>query len=239
VIGRSRDARWQPLEEVADHASASALALTWELAALLSPDWTDAARDLASFAAEAGRTAAPLGWSVAPREAPAEAAQRAVRLIALKDRFARSVEMRLLPQGRRFPARDVWRAAYALGMEWGDMDLFHWRETRSGKRLFTLSAVGGGTTYFLPERAAEGEAVAGLALSFELPLSPAPLATYDRMAVALDYLRQKLGGRPTAPDGAELDGDRLWSDRDALTDAVEEMTRAGIAPGSPEAARFF
>jgi hypothetical protein len=59
------------------------------------------------------------------------------------------------------------------------------------------------------------------------------------MGVALAYLRQKLGGRPMATDGAELDADRLYEDRDALADAVQEMARAGIAPGSPDAQRVF
>ena len=162
----------------------------------------------------------------------------------LRLQLARSVEMRLLPAGRRFVARDVWRALYALGLVWGNMDVFHWlapadASAAAEKRmaLFTVSA-SDGPAYFLPERAEEGETVAGLTLSFEISTSPAPLAVYDRMAVALGYLRQRLGGRPAAWDGAELDYDRLHEDRDALAETVREMTALGIAPGSEAARRL-
>ncbi|MBC8101706.1 MAG: hypothetical protein H7Z41_03865, partial [Cytophagales bacterium] len=150
----------------------------------------------------------------------------------------RAVEMRLTPQGRAFSSRQVWRAAYALGLTWGEMDLLHWYDSLSGAKRFTLSSLGQ-PGYFLPERAAEGEGIPGIALGFELPTAPSPLATYDRMAVALGYLRHRLGGFPVTTNGAELDADRLDEDRESLREAVEEMARSGIAPGSPEAARYF
>ena len=230
--------RWVPLEEVPESARVSRLALAWPLADLLS-EGEEAARDLRRFAVEAGRLLAPAGFAAAPREDASEAARRAARLLDLKGRFGRSVEMRLVPLGRPFPGRAVWRTLYSLGLTWGDLDLFHWHNPAgSGRRLFTVSALGP-PAYFLPERAAEGEAVGGLALGFELPYSPAPLAAYDRVAVALAHLRQKLGGRPVTRDGVELDADRLYDERDALEEAVSALEAAGVAPGSPEAARFF
>jgi cell division protein ZipA len=228
---------WTLVEQAHPATRYGALALCWDLSALLS-DGPDAARDLGAYAAGAAQLATELGRTAAPRETPEEGARRAGRLLALRERFGRSVEMRLMPTGRAFPARDVWRAAYALGLEWGDLDLFHWHDPASGRRLFTLSAVGQ-PGYFVPERAAEGEGINGIALGFELPYSPAPLPVFDRMAVALAYLRQKLGGRPTTTGGRELDADRLDEARDALAETVAEMASAGMAPGSPEAAGFF
>ncbi|HVK03582.1 MAG TPA: cell division protein ZipA C-terminal FtsZ-binding domain-containing protein, partial [Armatimonadaceae bacterium] len=236
--GPSGAIRWTPLEEVPDAARLSRLAFAWPLADLLAEGEAAIRGDLRRFAVESGRAVAGAGLTAAPREDAGEAARRAQRLLDLKRRFGHSVEMRLMPHGRPFPARDVWRALYGLGLTWGDLDLFHWHDPATGARRFTVSAVGH-AGYFLPERAVEGEGVGGISLAFELPYSPAPLEVYDRMAVALAYLRAKLGGHPVSRSGAELDGDRLHDDRDALEEAVEEMEKAGIAPGSPDAERFF
>lgn len=230
---------WQPVEEIDPAARFANLTLAWELTTLVGEESGELARHLSHLVVAASRAALPLGLSQASaREEAREAARRTLRLREIREKYARAVEMRLIPAGRSFPSRDVWRGAYSLGLQWGDMDLLHWDDPATGTRLFTVSGAGQ-PGYFLPERAAEGEGVAGIALAFELPFSPAPLVVYDRMAVALSYFRQRLGGRPTARDGAELDADRLYDDRDALEEAIAEMARAGIAPGSAEAARFF
>ena len=84
----------------------------------------EAIQELARYVLRVETSAARIGASAIPGEAPDVAAARAARLIALKTQFARSVEMRLLPQGRAFPARAVWRAMYSLGLDWGAHDLF-------------------------------------------------------------------------------------------------------------------
>jgi hypothetical protein len=234
---KKQPTRWVSVDGAALGTVFTGLALTWQLTGLLS-EGAEAVAELAGYVTVANERASRLYRRAQAREAPADAATRAARLIALKTRSARAVEMRLMPQGSGFPSRSVWRAAYALGLEWGDMDLLHWNDPATGRRLFSMNTVGY-PGYFLPERAAEGEGTPGIALAFEMPLSPAPLDVYDRMGVALAYLRQKLGGRPTTADGAELDADRLYEDRDVLADAIQEMARAGIAPGSPDARRVF
>lgn len=243
VWGRTPESSWFPLpysalEGLPDaDLPLGAVAFSWALSQFVS-EGPEAVREMEGYRRETERRFTPLGWSVAPREEPDAAASRSARLNRIKARFARPVEMRLVPQGRLFPARLVWRGVYALGLTWGEMDLFHWHEPLSGRRLFTLSSLGQ-PGYFLPERAAEGEGVPGLSLGFELPTAPAPGETFDRMAVALTYLRHQLGGRPTAADGTELDAERLDTDRESLEEAVAQMTRSGISPGSPEAARYF
>lgn len=239
IVGRLvRTPLWVTLANANENARFAEVALCWDLASLLAGDTAETARDLARFVIEAGRAAPLIGRTAAGREAPHHAAQRAAPLRALKERFARSVELRLLPVGAPFPARRVWRAAYALGLEWGKGDLLHWHEARTQQRLFTLSALGAHGT-FVPERAAEGEAVSGLALGFELPFSPDPVGVFDRVAVALAFLRETLGGRPALASNDELDGDRLDELRSEITEMISEMVRAGIAPGSLAAARFF
>jgi hypothetical protein len=241
--GAAEDKVWfplpySPLDALPDaDLPLTGVAFSWALTQFVSQG-QEAVREIALYRRAVETRFAPLGWGVTLRETPDASVARAARLNRIKARFARPVEMRLIPQGRPFPSRQVWRSAYALGMTWGEMDLFHWSEPYTGRRLFTLSSAGQ-PGYFLPERAAEGEGVPGLSLGFELPTAPAPLETFDRMAVALNYLRHQLGGRPVASNGAELDSERLDADRESLEEAVAQMAASGIAPGSPEAARYF
>jgi len=214
------------------------IALVWPLTGLPT-EGRAAVHELLGFVSEAqAGIATPLGWTVAVRQSPTAAAAQAARWNRIKLRFAHAVELRLAPVGKPLSTREIWRSAYALGLTWGDMDLFHWWDSAGGTRLFTVSSVGQ-PGYFLPERAAEGERVPGIALGFELPTARAPLETYDRMAIALDYFRQQIGGRPVTALGRELDAEQLEADRGSLEEAVTEMIRAGIPPGSPEVVRFF
>jgi hypothetical protein len=232
------DVRWLRLADVAADVPLGAIAVTWPLTSLpTSP--IEAAAELARYlGALRSYVGMPLRRSAVPRETPLEAAARAERWLRIKDRFAHAVELRLMAQGKPFSARDIWRAAYALGLAWGEMNLFHWSDAATGVPLFTLSATGE-PGYFLPERAVEGERVAGIALGFELPTAGAPLEAFDRLAIALDYFRQQIGGRPTVAGGRELDAEQLDGERDAIEEAVREMTHAGIPPGSADAARLF
>ncbi len=228
---------WQTGPNIPDNGLLSAVALSWELTGLLS-EGAATARELAGYEMRLRERFAPLGFDAAAREAPFLAADRAARLIAIKERFARAVEMRLVPAGRAFPARSVWRTLYALGLEWGRGDLFHWYASATYLPLFTVSSLGP-PGYFLPERVVEGEGVPGIALSFELPLNPVPLETYDRMSVVLAHLREQWNGRPTTATGKELDADALYDGREALEAAVDELRGAGLPPGSPQAGAFF
>jgi hypothetical protein len=234
--GQRRDTEcWVLIEEAPLDTVYRTAALCWELTGLLTTG-KQAAHVLAGYTSLVRDIAAPLSPQLS--EAPDAAGARTTRLVAVKDRYACSVEIRLMPHGRPFHSRQIWRTLYSLGLTWGHLDLFHWYDSSHQRRLFTISSVGQ-PGYFLPERAAEGEGTAGIALGFELPHAPAPVETYDRMAVALAYLRQKLGGRPLTTSGAELDSESLDSERDLLETAVDEMNAAGIPPGSPEAAQLF
>jgi hypothetical protein len=233
---RGREGQWRSLNEFPDDSSLVALTMTWELTGIFT-EGVEAIAELSGYILRARALANSVGWNVIPRETPVAASTRAARLTVLKVRFAQSIEMRLSPQGRAFPDRSIWRALYGIGLVWGSGDLFHWFGG-ADVPLFSVSGLGH-PTRFLPERAAEGEGSTGLSLAFELPVSPSPLEVYDRMSVALSYLRQKLGGQPLASDGSELDANRLFDDRDTLSDAIQEMARVGIAPNSPDARRLF
>lgn len=224
-------------ETVGQRPVYQALTLAWDLLELPGSSLAELAA-YATHALRAAHTLAErLGVSVTREEPPTDAARRAASLVLLKERFARSVELRLLAQGTPFPSRRVWRAAYGLGFGWGHLDLLHWPAAPQ-RALFTLTSVGK-PGYFLPERAAEGESVPGFALSFELPSCPAPLETFDAMALALAHFREQLGGRPTDGQGHELDTERLEAERESVAAAVAQLEAAGIKPGSREALQSF
>lgn len=234
--GQLKDSsRWVLMEEMPGSTVYREGALCWELSSLFVIG-RQAEYVLDGYVNLISRYVS--GLSPELRETTKEAGVRATRFAAIRNLYGRSLEMRLLPQGHPFPTREIWRAAYSLGFTWGHLDLFHWHDSLGARRLFSLSSVGH-PGYFLPEHVSQGGANTGIALGFELPFAPAPVETYDRMAVALAHFRQKLGGRPMTADGAELDADRLYADRDTLEAAIATMNEAGISPGSPEAARIF
>jgi hypothetical protein len=227
-----------PFQDAPENARVRAVTLIWSLPDLISiGNERDAVADLRRFLVEAGKIGIDGAMTVTPLQDPAESAHRAVTLRALLRKVGGQAGLRLVPASGSFASRDVWRALYSLGLEWGSMDLFHWSGGTGTSQFRVLSS--GNPPYFLPERAAEGERVPGLVLEYDLPRSPDPLAVFDRMAVALSYLRSILGGRPLTSHGAELDAERLDEERDALEDAVQALTNAGIAPGSETARRFF
>ncbi len=235
--------QWIAFSDVPLQMKIAKLALAWELNTVLSSSAADTARDFARYVGEAGRRIAPLGWTLALNRMVEEAAVRAQELVAIKTRFARSVELRLVPQGKPFFARTVWQMAFSLGMEWAqpvgvERPYFLWPGREGGAPLFfvnTNEAHG----VLSPESAARNETVPGLAFYFELPTNPAPVETFDRMAIAVNYFAHTLNGRPVTATGRELDADALDDLRDDLAETVQEMARLGLAPGSPEAARFF
>lgn len=230
---------WLPLsrERGLPRPSYQALTLAWDLLALPGGSLAELSSAGSQALAIAHTLAERLGVHVTRSDSPPEAARRAASLVLLKQRFARSVELRLLAPGTPFFSRPVWRAAYSLGFGWGHLDLLHWPAVPQ-RPLITLTSLGK-PGYFLPERAAEGESLPGLALSFELPACPAPLETFDAMALALASLREQLGGRPTDSTGRELDSERLEAERTQIAAAVAQLEAAGIKTGSAEALIFF
>ena len=232
------DVRVIPLDDAPENARVRAVTLLWSLLDLISiGNERDAVADLRRFIVESGKIGTDAQMTVTALQDPTQTAHRAVTIRSLLHKANRQTQMRLLPVSGSFASKKVWRAVYSLGLVWGNMDLFHWNASTDTSQFRILSA--GNPPYFLPERAVEGERVPGLILEYDLPRSSNPLAVFDRMAIALSYLRSVLGGYPIIPSGAELDAERLDEERGALENAIQAMTNAGIAPGSETARRFF
>lgn len=170
---------------------------------------------------------------------PEEAELRTNEHQALKERLDGAVVVKLVaPEGPGFEGRDVWDVMLCLGLEWGDMDCFHWiNDTTFGDDfLFSVET----TTepgYFLPEEIAAGTVlVEDLVFVYSIPRSPAPVAVFDAMLGAIDYVKGRLGGEVRDADGETLDVDATRRSIEAI-DA--ELRESGFLPGAPDTLRLF
>ncbi|MGC4045815.1 MAG: cell division protein ZipA C-terminal FtsZ-binding domain-containing protein [Armatimonas sp.] len=193
--------RWGEWLALSATPEVESLTLAWPLSTIPGNTIAELATELGRLDVAASDLARTLGTRLERVETPAEAAERA-HAIRLRPATP-ALELQLKAGRTPFSSRAIWRTLYSLGLSWGDLDLFHWGEPS----LFTVSAIGLRTD-FSPERAEEGEGVAGLSLSFEPELSPNPAEVFERMALALAYLREQLGGQPMY-QGRELDGEAL------------------------------
>jgi cell division protein ZipA len=195
------------------------------------------------FLEEARLSAKKLGVvEVRPRISAVEAAARA-RLVSqlahdLNDFDSSYGTAHLLvaaPEGTKFDGRAVWDVMVSLGLEWGDMDEFHWLPEGHGEEpLFSVaSTVDRG--FFLPERIAEGnERFGNVIFDFNIWKSPDADAVFDSMYRAAQYAGRRLGG--------ELYVHERPVDVAAIHRHIAEVNRrlkaAGITPGSAAARRL-
>ncbi|HUE69795.1 MAG TPA: cell division protein ZipA C-terminal FtsZ-binding domain-containing protein [Pirellulaceae bacterium] len=96
--------------------------------------------------------------TVSASATPEQAAARSRLLRDLKDTLDLDAVLILqAPRGRRFDGKVVWDVMLCLGLDWGDMDCFHWRN-RSGIGDDSFFSVETSTApgYFLPEAVAAG-----------------------------------------------------------------------------------
>jgi len=179
------------------------------------------------------------GTVVSSSVPPAEAVAKSERLLRLKSTCDLQMMVQLLPpSGKSFDGREIWDVMYSLGLEWGDMDLFHWTNTTdcgddSFFSVWTSTAPG----YFLPESIAAGDIrVEDLVFGYSVPRSAAPAAILDRMVTAAEYSRKRLGGELRDPTGAPFD--RIKSQAEVWR-VCRTLEAAGFPPGSESALRLF
>jgi cell division protein ZipA len=182
----------------------------------------------------------PLGKaSVTAPVSPEDAVKRAEVLRDVHRRLDRPASLLLAaPDGRRFDGRKVWDALSSLGLEWGDMDCFHWNnEGGIGDDAFFSVSTSTPPGYFLPEDVIAGRVhVEDLIFQFSIPRTHDPAAVFDAMARAAAYVQKRLGGTLYDENGdpAKLDAARAKVERTA-----RELTAAGFVPGSDSALQLF
>lgn len=163
---------------------------------------------------------------------PGEAVKRSVELLALRRECDVSAVIRLqAPSGKRFDGRQVWDVMLCLGLHWGDMDCFHWKNPSDvGDDYFFSVETSTAPGYFLPEKIAAGEVhVEDLVFVFSVPRSARPVEVFDAMQRAAEYCRKRLGG--TVEVGKV--------EREKIEGIVGRLRGSGFTPGTDAALRLF
>lgn len=234
IYGREAESgRWTFLRAGGVPEEHSELLVAWNLSPRAGPEWVPPTPDaLLGYRRELESRLSPVGAQVVDASAPPEvAARRARELAALKEEADREAIIQLrAPSGRPFEGRAVWDVMLALGLEWGDMDLFHWNNISStgDDHLFsvwTSTAPG----YFLPEEIAAGRVKsADLVFGFSIPRSPAPEQVFASMARAARYAQHRMGGELLDSEDAPLDDTAVLSE---IERTVSLLRRHGFEPG--------
>lgn len=184
----------------------------------------------------------PLGRKPKPRALPEQAVERGEELARLREEWDVGVALVLrAPWLRRYDSRDLWDAAYALGMRWGHLQIFHWHNRRGlpgDEHLFSLWSLEAPGT-FSPELVAAGMTVPEVALGFSVPRSPDPVGVFDRMVAAGRYLQTRLGGKLLVGPVAIASERTLSLWRGRVQTAAVELTAAGFPPGDPRTMQLF
>jgi cell division protein ZipA len=170
---------------------------------------------------------------------PQEAAERSRALSKLREQLDMSAVLILqAPRGKRFDGKKIWDVMLCLGLEWGDMDCFHWRnESNLGDDAFFSVETTTEPGYFLPEDIAAGEVqVEDLVFVFSVPRSARPVEVFDAMTRAVEYCRKRLGGKIVDPDGDPLQPAEL---REQIEEVMRELRAAGFAPGVGATLQLF
>jgi cell division protein ZipA len=170
---------------------------------------------------------------------PAEAAVRSQQLRQLKQQLNLEAGLVLrAPSGKRFEGKAIWDVMLCLGLEWGDMDCFHWRNASEsgGDSLFSVET----TTspgYFLPEQVAAGRVQTDdLVFVFSVPRCAKPVEVFDAMSRAVTYSQSRLGGAIVDRQGQAAD---VAAQRKRIVETVEKLKAAGLEPGASGTLQLF
>ncbi len=147
-------------------------------------------------------------------EGAAHSAEVAHLIEECEDRCA-TITLVAPPEG--FPGPAYWDALNSLGLEWGDMDCFHWNNPTDlgGDQLFSVQT-NTEPGYFLPEQLTTVE---DLVFNFDVARTPFPDLVYAAMLRAAQYCQKRLGGTVQEEDP------------EVVARIVAALAEAGLTPG--------
>jgi cell division protein ZipA len=137
-----------------------------------------------------------------------------------------------------FDGRKIWDAMYSLGLEWGDMDHFHWGKRERLRRQSPLQRMDSHRArLLLPEIIAAGKVMTrDLVFSFSVPRSPAPAEVFNEMIKAAQYAQLRLGGAILGDEDRPFVKDEA---KKRIEDVVRRLIEAGFPPGEGSTLRLF
>jgi hypothetical protein len=184
--------------------------------------------------------ARPEGFAAAAPDTDAINAQSQVvrRIIEIEPDY---VAIAALPKqtGHKFDGQMVWRTLHALGLRWGDLDQFQWRDpTDQTDYLFEAEVDDGELGYALPEEIAAGrQHFEKVTFYFNVARTPHPAHILQEMARAADTFAQQLDcwlvpmiDRSPAGGMPDLEA--------AVREVTEKLQACGVKPGSSPVCRL-
>lgn len=134
------------------------------------------------------------------------------------------------PSDRMYEGRDIWDVMQCLGLSWGDMDQFHWRNsTDAGDENYFSVWSSTSPGYFFPEDIAAGQVqTADLVFGFSIPRCAAPSSVLNEMVKAVSYAQGRLGGTVLDGQGRTFDKNKMLEE---INRVVGHLEKAGIDPG--------
>jgi hypothetical protein len=166
---------------------------------------------------------------------PAEIAgqhQVARRIIEIEPNDVAIVALPKQP-GHRFDGQKVWRILHALGLRWGDLDQFQWRDpTEQTDYLFWAEVDDGQLGYALPEEIAAGrQHFDSVRFLFNIARTPHPAHVLQEMARAAEVFAQQLDCQLISMiDRTSAHG--LQALEAAVRQVGEKLQACGVKPGS-------
>lgn len=173
---------------------------------------------------------------VTPRIPVSEAVERAKHVIRIAEELNVDALIMLRSEGKPFNLKKCWQVLTNLGLQWGDGDLFHWNNTRSGDVFFSVwTSTSPG--YFVPEMVAKNQyTIEDLVFGFSIPRQDDPVNVLLVMLDCIRYCQKELGGYMLNRYGKLTQVDDLKA---YVSQTVAALDANGFRPGSEPALMTF
>jgi len=142
-------------------------------------------------------------------------------------------------QRRHFEGRKIWDAMLCLGLQWGDIDCFHWTNVSGASNDYLFSVeTSTPPDNFLPQQIVSGQFQANdLIFLFSIPRTWQPTEIATRIEQVVRYCQQRLGGSIRYTVG--LDELTMKALLEKVGQIETELKEPGFDPGTDAALRVF
>lgn len=147
--------------------------------------------------------------------------------------------MPMADEDKPFEGQEIWDVMLSLGLRWGDMDCFHWKNTDgAGDDYYFSVETSTPPGYFLPEQIAAGQLqTADLIFVFSIPRTCQPTEVAKRMQKAVQYCQKRLGGTIHYTLGEDKLAMPAIVER--ISQIESELKELGFDPGTDPALQMF
>lgn len=234
---QTHSGEWVSIEHDPAHIEYRDLALTVQMADLNGPIGES---ELNTFSQLALKLADALGSPVRFSMSFEEAMARGREL----DEFCRAhdviASLNIISRNQSgFSGRVIDQAAHRVGMEFGPMNIYHFKNTGPGgcRNLFSLANLYQPGEFDL--KCITDFTTDGLTLFMNVPCAANPPQAFEKMVDAAKSLCRMLGGELRDQQQRPLSEPGLETIRAQIARLAGEMRAQGIAPGSAAALRLF